>query len=82
MLMASDNNSSLTTNQLENCFSELLDNSEGREMMIRRLKEGGHMVSGLVTGGSEILTFSPPGESVGGCSSWLSFPMWFSFNTS
>ena len=49
--MISDKNSVLLTDndQLEhdNCISELLNDSEARELMIQRLMEGGHMVNGL-----------------------------------
>lgn len=49
--MASDENSVLLTDndqpEHENCISELLIDSEARELMIQRLTEGGHMVNGL-----------------------------------
>ena len=45
----------------ENCISELLNDSEARELMIQRLTEGGHMVewaSALASGGAGLFYVS------------------------
>ena len=61
--------------------SELLNDGEAREVLIRRLVEGGHMANGpaalLPNGGAETFlnAFPVPSGSGNGRSLWLSFPM-------
>ena len=83
--MALNGNSDMMTNQLENKrqgrekrIAELLDNGEARELMIRRLKEGGQVVNKpppAAAGGAGTFIFPSASGSITGGSAWPLFPM-------
>ena len=63
----------------EKLVSDLLGDKSARDLVIEKLKEGGHMVKEPVTNGAGGYVFPMPSGSNAGSRTWPAFPMQFPF---